>query len=286
MSDLADEKKRPVALVTGASRGIGAACAIALAGRGFDVAIAARTLSESDLARTAVEDGKAGAERPRGSLETTASAIEAAGGRALPLKIDLLDRATLEAAVTRTLEAFGHIDVLVNNAIYQGPGHDGLFLDTPLEELEKPLQANVVSQMALLKCVLPEMIGRGGGIVVQMTSSVSFLDPPGPVGRGGWGIAYAASKGGFDRMAGVLNAELGDRGIRVYNIEPGFVYHGPVEEARERYPGVPITPAEAIGAAVAWLATEPRATRLLGKRISGPHLCAREKLLPGWNGPE
>jgi len=279
------ETPRPVAFVTGASRGIGAACAIALAHRGFDVAIAARTLREGD--GVVPQSGPTGAkpEPIAGSLETTAAAIERQGGRALPLKIDLLDHASLDAAVAKTLETFGRIDVLVNNAIYQGPGHMGRFLETPLEELEKPIQANVISQMVLLKQVLPAMIERGGGVVVQMTSSVAFLEPTGPVGKGGWGIAYGVSKGGFDRMAGVLNAELGEQGVRVYNIEPGFVFSGPIEEAHARFPGVPITPAEAIGAAVAWLATDPGAPRLLGKRVHGPQLCARQGLLPGWDGP-
>jgi NAD(P)-dependent dehydrogenase (short-subunit alcohol dehydrogenase family) len=86
-------------------------------------------------------------------------------------------------------------------------------------------------------------------------------------------------------MAGVLNAELGQQGVRVYNIEPGFVFDGPIEEAHARFPGVPVTPAEAIGASVAWLATDEAAPRLLGKRVHGPQLCAREGLLPGWDGP-
>ena len=278
--------ERPVALVTGASRGIGAACAVALARKGFDLAVAARTLREGEgRGPTSHAQGGEGPPLP-GSLETTAARVEAEGRRCLPLRIDLLDHATLEVAVARTEAELGPIDLLVNNAIYQGPGHMDPFLETPLELLERPIRGNIIAPMVLLKLVLPGMLERGGGTVVQMTSSVAFLNPPGPVGKGGWGLAYGVSKGGFDRMAGVLNAELGERGIRVYNIEPGFVVSGvPLEEARRRFPGVPVTPPEAIGEAVAWLATDEGAPRLLGKLVHGPELCARKGLLPGWEGP-
>ena len=278
---------RPVALVTGASRGIGAACAVALAGRGFDLAIAARTLREGEGRSGASYVGEEEAAPIAGSLETTSALVEEKGARCLCARIDLLDHASLEAAVALCLEHYGRIDLLVNNAIYQGPGHADPFLDTPLEVLEQPIQGNVVSQMLLLKRVLPQMLERGGGTVIQMTSSVAFLNPPGPVGKGGWGFSYGVSKGGFDRMAGLLNAELGERGICVYNIEPGFVVSGmSLEEGRKRYPGVPVTPPEAIGAAVAWLATDEAAPRLLSKTVHGPQLCARHNLLPGWEGPE
>src|SRR5438128_11128021 len=93
-----------VALVTGASRGIGKATAIALADAGFDVAITARTVHEGDSA-----------EGP-GSLDTTAAIIADAGARVLPVSMDLLDRASLVDGVRHVLEDWGHVDLLVNNA--------------------------------------------------------------------------------------------------------------------------------------------------------------------------
>lgn len=259
-----------VALVTGASRGIGAACAVHLAGAGFDVAISARTLTDADA-------------RIPGSLESVAAEVAATGRRALPVPMDLLDRRSVLAAVDRVLGTWGRIDVVVNNGIYKGPASGASVVDTSLDDLELVLQADVVNQVALIHHVLPHMLERGSGTFVNMTSAVAFLEPPGPLGRGGWGFAYGVAKGGFDRMAGLINAELGERGVHAFNIEPGFVAYGEqLDEIRARFPGLEVTPPDAIGAAVAWLVTDPEAGSLLGKRIHGPALCRDRDLLPGW----
>ena len=102
--------------MTGASRGIGRACAVALAGAGFDVAASARTLVDG----TATLDD--GVTPLPGGLDTTVAAIEAAGQEGLAVEMDLLDRESVLACADRVVEHFGRVDVLVNNAIYQGPG--------------------------------------------------------------------------------------------------------------------------------------------------------------------
>jgi hypothetical protein len=85
-------------------------------------------------------------------------------------------------------------------------------------------------------------------------------------------------------MAGLVNAELGDRGVVAYNIEPGFVAYGEqLEQAKASYPGIEVTPPEAIGAAIAWLATDEEAHRFRNKRVHGPELCRSKGLLPGWS---
>src|SRR4051812_35974682 len=104
------DQPRPVALVTGASRGIGKACATALAGAGFDVAFTARTAREGE----GRDDSDAGSSRPiEGSLEVTADLVAATGARPLPLVADLTDFDSLRAAVDMTLTTFGRLDVLV-----------------------------------------------------------------------------------------------------------------------------------------------------------------------------
>jgi NAD(P)-dependent dehydrogenase (short-subunit alcohol dehydrogenase family) len=274
---------KAVAFVTGASRGIGAACAIALAKAGHDVALGARTLREGEGHSASTHSRPEDPHPIPGSLETTARLVEEAGGRALAVPIDLLERATLETAVNAALERFGRIDVLVNCGIYKGPGDQDPLLETPLELLERPIQANILSQIALIKLVLPQMLERGDGTIVNLTSATARMDPPGPLGKGGWGFAYGVSKGGFDRVAGLINVELGGRGIRAYNVDPGFVVYGPMADAaRDAYPNVKITPPEAIGATIAWLATSPEAHRLLGKTVHAPELCRSRELLPGW----
>jgi NAD(P)-dependent dehydrogenase (short-subunit alcohol dehydrogenase family) len=270
-----------VAFVTGASRGIGKAAAIALAEAGFDVAFTGRTVHEGE----GVDDSDGAARPIPGSLETTAQAIEGAGRRALPVVMDLHDRSTLDAAVQRALDEWGRIDVLVNNAIDTGPGDMTLFVDTPVEHLEAKLSANVVSQIVLIKSVLPGMLDQGGGAVINVTSAVATIDPQAPTGEGGWGAAYAMSKGAFHRLAGVLAVELGDRGIRSYNLEPGFVITERMEvNARAlglegRYPGAPPSVPAAV---IAWLATSPEAVELNGTTISAQRFALERGLHPDW----
>jgi NAD(P)-dependent dehydrogenase (short-subunit alcohol dehydrogenase family) len=108
--------ERKVALVTGASRGIGRGCALALARRGFDVVACARTLREGTPVEHSSTIKRSDTSPLPGSLETTAKEIEALGGRALVAKLDLLVRADVENAVRAALDAFGRLDVVVNNA--------------------------------------------------------------------------------------------------------------------------------------------------------------------------
>ncbi|MCU0272155.1 MAG: SDR family oxidoreductase [Acidimicrobiales bacterium] len=208
------------AVVTGASRGIGRAVAIALAGAGYDVAITARTVHEGQNVDGA--EGVTTAPLP-GSLESTASEIEALGRRAVQVPLDLLDRDALVPAAERVLAELGHVDVLVNNAIYVGPGNLTRFLDTPWEAVEDRLYANVTAQLAFTRPILASMVGRGAGTVIGVTSGAGWSRPPAPPGEGGWGIAYGASKAAFTRFAVHFAVEYGDRGIRAFSLQPGMV---------------------------------------------------------------
>jgi NAD(P)-dependent dehydrogenase (short-subunit alcohol dehydrogenase family) len=258
-------------MVTGASRGIGAAAAVALAKAGYHIALAARTMVEPGL--DAVSPGDDQTIQVRGSLASTAAAVEAHGVRALPIRMDLTDLDSVLRAVDQTQETLGPIDVLVNNAIYQGPGNMEPLLGTPLELIETTLRADVIAPTALLQRVLPPMIERRRGVVINVTSAVAFLEPPGGPGAGGWGYAYGIAKGGFDRIAGLVNAETPGDDVIAYNVEPGFVAYGEkLKTAATRYPGLEITPPEAIGAVIAWLATSPEAVRFKNKRVHGPQL--------------
>ena len=117
---------RPVALVTGASRGIGRATAIALADAGFDVAVGARTLHAGE----GVDDARPDSGPIPGSIEETVAEVEGAGARGLGVVMDLHDRSSLTAAADEVIATWGPIDVLVNNAVDTGPGSMTRFLDT------------------------------------------------------------------------------------------------------------------------------------------------------------
>ena len=137
-----------VALVVGASRGIGRGCARHLAAAGFDVAVAARTVAE----------GSATGGLP-GSLETVVAEIESVGAKALLCQMDLLDRDSCAAAISRTLEEFGRIDVLVNSGIDYGDGM-GLFVETPIETYDRAFAANVISPLFLKTGTRSRTAGR------------------------------------------------------------------------------------------------------------------------------
>lgn len=270
----------PVALVTGASRGIGRATSIALASAGFDVAALARTQHEG----TAVDDSDAGAGRALpGSLETTAEEVATHGRRALPVVADLLDRASLVKAVDEVIAAFGRLDVLVNNAVDTGPGSMLPFLDTTLEQFETKVQANYLSQLVLIKAVLPPMLEQGRGTIVNVTSHTATHDPPAPVGQGGWGLAYAASKAALHRIAGVLAVELGDRGIRAYNLDPGNVAteRMALNAADLGLGAYRPAPATAPAAAIAWLVTDGTDTPN-GSTVNGLRLVLERGLHADW----
>lgn len=268
-----------VALVTGASRGIGKATAIALAKSGLDVAVTARTVHEGE----GVDDSDTAGRSVPGSLDTTAALIEAEGRRALKIPMDLLDHASLNAAAERVLSDWGRIDLLVNNAVHTGPGSMSRFEDTTIEMIETKLAANVVSQVVLVKAVLPHMVERGSGTVVNVTSAVAITDPPAPAGEGGWGSAYAMSKGAFHRMVGILAVEYPT--LQFFNVEPGYVVTERMEVNAKNlglegvYPGAPPTVPASV---IAWLATAPEASVLNGQTISAQRFAKERATHEPW----
>ena len=203
---------KPVVLITGASRGIGAATAEAFARAGWRVAITARTLSEEKPLAHQLR-------RPdgtllSGSLHRTAQAVTTAGAEVLTLPMDLLDPVSLDAALDVVIGRWDRIDLLINNAVYQDPEMNAMLLDLDDAALMRTLQGNVVAPFRLARRVLPRMLGRRGGQIINVCSGAGQSDPPVPANRGGWGFAYGASKAALARLAGCINREHGARGIR------------------------------------------------------------------------
>jgi NAD(P)-dependent dehydrogenase (short-subunit alcohol dehydrogenase family) len=269
------------AMVTGATRGIGKATAVALARAGWDVAIAGRTVR----AGQGRDDSDTGEGRALpGSLEETAAEIRGSGRAALELAADLHDRPALRHSIDQVVGEWGGVDLLVNNAVDTGPGSMVPIMELEVDQLEAKLAANVVAQLVLIKEVLPGMLERGRGTIVDVTSHTATADPPGPIGQGGWGLAYAASKGAFHRFAPLLAVELGTRGIRAFNLDPGYV-----ETERQlvnaaalglvgHYAGAPPTvPA----AAIAWLAEHPDEVEN-GQTVRALKLALTHGLHPDW----
>jgi len=267
-----------VAFITGASRGIGAESAVALARAGYVVAITARTLSEGEAhdhaGRTTVLPG---------SLEATAAAIEREGSEALCLRADILDEASVLAAAKATLDHFGRIDLLFNNAVYQGSGNVERLMDIKSEQVRAIYQGNVFTPLALVQAVLPGMLARGSGTIMNMGSGSAFRNPPAAGDKGGWGFAYPSSKAAVSRMAGSLRAEHPDSGLRIFNLEPGTVITEVMRmlEIDKSIEALfkPCSPA-AIAAVVAWLAeNEPLADWTPDDILAAPAIAKQLNLL-------
>jgi NAD(P)-dependent dehydrogenase (short-subunit alcohol dehydrogenase family) len=277
---------RRVAFVTGASRGIGKASAIALAGVGYDVVVTARTVREGEKHDYSPTFANSGARAMPGSIAKTAEEIRKRGRQALPIRLDLLDRTSIEAAIAQTLQEWGTIDLLLNNGIYQGPGLMEPFLNLPDAAVKRIFEGNVFAQIHITQAVVRHMLEHGGGIVINMTSGAALMDPPGPVGQGGWGFAYGASKGAFHRMAGILQVELGKQGICAYNLNPGYIVTEAMRELFGEQSDLDAAhqgaPPEVPAAVIAWLASAPEAAEFAGKAIDAQRLCRERRLLPGW----
>jgi short-subunit dehydrogenase len=181
-----------VAVVTGASAGIGRATANALAAEGADVAVAARRLDR---------------------LEELAQEIEAQGRRVLPVRCDVAKRKDVAALRDAVAAEFGRTDVLVNNAGIPG---GGMFADMRPDAIDAITKTNLLSVMWATKAFLPMMLERGRGHVVNVASLAGRYAVPGST-------VYSAAKHGVIGFSESLYYELKDRRVLVTAINPGFV---------------------------------------------------------------
>jgi NAD(P)-dependent dehydrogenase (short-subunit alcohol dehydrogenase family) len=273
--------ERRVAFITGASRGIGRACALELARRGLDVVVTARSVTGAERLEHSSTVKKSATNPLPGSLEATAREARALGAEALVVKLDLAARADWPAAVDAALSRFGRIDVLVNNGRYVGPGHMDPFEDTPVELIEQMLLCNVIAPLHLVKLCLPAMKRQGGGVVINITSSAGERETPAPIGQGGWGLGYSLSKAAFNRMVPGLAKELRPYHVAVIGLMPGFV--GTERMAAELgefgFDASRALPVENPGRVCAMLATAKDPMHFTGKDIYGPDFHAEHALV-------
>lgn len=277
-----------VALVTGASRGIGRGCALALAKAGFDLVLCARTVVEGTPLEHSSTVRQSDTSPLPGSLETTAGEVRALGRRALVAKLDLLVAADLERAVEAAVGEFGRLDVVVNNARYIGPGHMDLFVDTPIGVYQDHFACNVLAPLQLVKLALPHMHAQGGGVFVHITSSAGSNESPALPGDGGWGLGYSISKAAFNRLAAGLGKELKQYGIAVINLEPGFVGTERMAQDLKEF-GFDAGSAlhvDVPGSVCAYLASHPTPMAFSGRNIDAPSFAIDVGLLDGRSLPD
>jgi NADP-dependent 3-hydroxy acid dehydrogenase YdfG len=232
---------RTVALVTGASSGIGAAAARALAERGAAVALVARR-----------------AER----LEQLAGEIADAGGTALPLEADVAEREQAGAAVDRTVEELGRLDVLVNNAgvMLLGPA-----VGAPLEEWEQMVRVNLLGLLYTAHAALPHLLAAAEEEPRRVADMVNISSVAGRQARKGSGV-YNATKHAVGAFSEALRQEVTGRHLRVSLVEPGAVdtelqsHNRPEirDQIEKRFEEMDILSSEDIADAIAYVVTRPR----------------------------
>jgi NAD(P)-dependent dehydrogenase (short-subunit alcohol dehydrogenase family) len=192
--------KGKVAIVTGGSRGLGKAVALGFAKEGANVVVAARTEVENN--------------ELSGTISQTAEEIKALGAEALALRCDVTDEKSVDQMVRETLEQFGQIDVLVNNA---GVAFYYPIIETPLKRWELVVKVNLTGAFLCSKAVLPHMIERKSGSIINISSLAADERDEGTVPTG---VAYAASKAGLDRLTLGLATEVGQYNIAVNALKP------------------------------------------------------------------
>jgi citronellol/citronellal dehydrogenase len=191
--------KGRVAIVTGASRGIGRTIALGLTKEGCDVVIAAKSTEST-------------AKLP-GSIFTVAAEAEALGARALPVQVDVRDADQIEAMAAKALERFGRIDLLINNA---GALHWAGILDTPPKRFDLVVGVNARAAFLCCRAVLPAMIRQGGGHIVNISPPVDLSMLPGR-------IAYGISKLGMTLLTFGLAEEVRRHNVAVNSLWPATI---------------------------------------------------------------
>ncbi|MEZ4553295.1 MAG: SDR family oxidoreductase [Dehalococcoidia bacterium] len=236
------EQPPQVVVVTGAGTGIGRAIAIEFGRSGARVAVTART---------------------RADIEAVAAEISAAGGDALAATVDVADPGSVEAMLRDVRRALGPVDVLVNNA--GAPGPRAFAQDVTPAEFLQVIQTNLWGTFLCTKFILPAMIARRRGVIVNMTGGGAATDRP---LRGG--IAYASSKAGVEGFTRNLALEVAPLGIAVNAIQPGRVDTRGFPAATIAGGAGNLVPPDHAARLAVWLTTDP------GRELQGQTIDAVE----------
>ncbi|MEU4190989.1 SDR family NAD(P)-dependent oxidoreductase [Kribbella sp. NPDC026611] len=245
-----------VALVTGASRGVGKGIALGLGEQGATVYVTGRT-----------ETGGATPTPLPGTVQETAAEVSALGGRGVAIGCDHRDDEQTRAAVRRVVEEAGRLDVLVNN-VWGGYEYfwDGTpfwteagFWTQPIERWDSAFQAGVRAHYLTSVAAVPTMVSQGSGLIVTVSSEgAEKVDT---------GVAYGAAKAASDHMIACMANELRDHGVTAVSLYPGLVRTESVLRAAEY---IDLTHSESplfVGRAVAALAADPAVERHTGQVV-------------------
>ncbi|GAB4331335.1 MAG: SDR family oxidoreductase [Dehalococcoidia bacterium] len=234
-----------VALVTGASRGIGADVAKELGRAGAAVAVCARSEQVTDP-------------RLPGTIHTVADEIRAAGGKATGIRLDVRDAESIAAAVRATVDEFGRLDIVVNNAAILVPGT----LDSiQPRHIELIWQIDLRGPILLMREALPHLRAAGGGHIINVSSRAAVFPGPGPYANPRKGGAfYGMVKAGLERLSQSLAMELQEDHISVNVLSPEGVIRTPGNLFAQNDPENPnlnFEPADKMAKAARWICEQP-----------------------------
>ena len=229
-----------IAIVTGSTSGLGKEIARVFAAEGASVVVTGR---DEQRGRAVVAD------------------LTTAGGTAAFVRADLSELAAADALVAATVERFGGVSVLVNNAVDDGSSGDGPLLDVDLADWERKLRVNLTGAAWLCRAVLPHQIAAGHGSIVNVSSRAAERGTPGLA-------AYTASKGGLNALTRSIAIDYASAGVRCNSVTPGYILHEErdrdIDDARRaRVQGMHLTrlvTATDVALAVLFLASDEAAT--------------------------
>lgn len=228
-----------VAIITGSSRGIGKAIALAYAAEGARIVVTARTESPQES-------------RVPGTIHQTVEEIRAAKGEAIALRCDVTQENQVEALIKRTLEQFGHIDILFNNA--GGPLTPGPLQDITIRQWDQVLELNLRTVVLCCKAILPVMIRQKHGHIIKMSSGAA-------VGNNPSRVAYSTAKAALERLTLSLAEEVREHNLAVNAYRPSGIF----TEAMEFSDAIGVDrsmlePPSAVGPSTVWLAKQTAST--------------------------
>ncbi len=254
--------KDKVAIITGASRGVGKFMALEMAKQGCHIVVAARSEDETDP-------------KLPGTIYGTAEELRSLGVRALAVRTDVTDEESIRSMVAAALAEFGRIDILINNAGVMAPGR---LWEMPIKRWDLVTRVNVRGTVLCCQAVLPHMIERRDGVVINISSIAADQ-------VGAANVSYSVTKQALRKLSEGLAAEVKEYNIRVFAlspeglvITPGTMYH----RLDQQVPAGPYVEApEAMGQAVIYLCGDE------AKPLSGQHFYSRALLRERgmWNEP-